>query len=117
MNCAWKGIVLSAAMVALPATSACAVSLYWGDTPVKTGSFATCISFAGDAMRLANVQNIRKLPNEVAGTLGNNYAAITCVGTSPNATAIVMVAGENGVETMRLRDTLKAKIAGMIRFD
>ena len=68
-------------------------------------------------MRLSNVQNIRKLPNEVAGTIGNNYAAITCVGTSRQATAIIMVAGENAAETTRLRDTLRAKIAGMIRFD
>jgi len=94
-----------------------AVSLYWVETPVKTGSYSACIAFAGDAMRLSNVQNIRRLPNEVAGTSGNSYAAITCVGTRPNATAIVMVAGENGVEAMRLRDTLRAKIAGIIRFD
>jgi hypothetical protein len=94
-----------------------AVSLYWVETRVKTGSYATCIAFAGDAMRLSNLQNIRRLPNEVAGTFGNNYAAITCVATTPNATAVVMVAGENGTEAMRLRDTLRAKIAGMIRFD
>jgi len=52
------------------AASANAVSLYWGKTPVKSSSTATCIAFAGNAMRLLNAQNIRKSPDEVAGTLG-----------------------------------------------
>jgi hypothetical protein len=99
------------------AASANAVSLYWGKTPVKSSSTATCIAFAGNAMRLLNAQNIRKSPDEVVGTLGGTYASITCVPTPGNATAMVMVAGENGSETMRFRDALRNKVAGMIKFD
>ena len=112
----WRAAML-AASVAFTAGTLEAVSLYWGATPVKTNSVGTCIQFAGDAMRLSNMQNIRKSANEVAGTSGGTYAAITCVGTGPQATALVMVAGDNGTETMRIRDALKNKIAGMIRFD
>jgi len=117
MNRSYFRRLIAIAVVLLTTGAGKAVSLYWADTKVKTGSFAQCMAFAADAMRLANVQGIRRLPNEVAGSIGQNYAAITCVGTQPNATAIVMVAGENGTETMRLRDTLRTKIAGMIRFD
>lgn len=108
-------VLIAAALVTLgPAR---AVSLFWGETPVKTASFATCMAFAGDAMRLSNARNIRRSPNEVAGTIGGAYAAITCIATSPHATAMVMVAGDNATEAMGTRDLLRSKIAGMIRFD
>ena len=94
-----------------------AAVLYWGGTLVKTGSVRTCMSFAADAMRNSGMQNIRSSASEVTGTSGRSYAAITCVATNPNATAIVMVTGEDGGETMRVRDVLRQKIAGMIKFD
>jgi hypothetical protein len=82
-----------AGMTLLCATgTAQAVSLYWGKTPVHTSRLQECLAFANDAMRNLNVQNIRLSRDEVAGTSGGTYAAITCVGTSP-VTAVVMVAG------------------------
>jgi hypothetical protein len=106
-----------AVFVGLALQSAQAASLYWASTPVKTSSVRTCIAFAGDAMRLTNMQNIRRQPNEVAGTTGGTYAAITCLATGSRATAMVMTAGDNGAETQRVRDMLRAKIAGMTNFD
>jgi hypothetical protein len=113
----WVMSSLFTAGALLAPGAASAVSLYWGETPVHTNSTRTCLSYATTAMRAANVQHIRQSSNEVAGTLGGTYAAITCVGTSPRATAIVMVAGDDGGATARLRDTLRGKIAGVVSFD
>jgi hypothetical protein len=93
-----------------------AVSLYWGKTPVHTSKLQECLSFANDAMRSLNVQHIRLSRDEVAGTSGGTYAAITCVGTNP-VTEVVMVGGNDNAETSRMRDALRQKIAGIIRFD
>jgi hypothetical protein len=54
---------------------------------------------------------------EVAGTRGGSYAAITCFGTAPHATAIAMSAGDDLAETKRLGEDLQRKIAGIINFD
>ncbi|XGV97067.1 MAG: hypothetical protein ACAF41_30645 [Leptolyngbya sp. BL-A-14] len=99
------------------AKAAQAAYLYWGSTAVKTDSVRTCFAFAYDAMRNLNFQNIRRSQNEVAGSSGGTYASITCIATNPRATAIVMVVGEDGSETARVRDDLRTKIAGIIRFD
>ena len=113
-----KRTLMSAAALMAAATTASAVSLYWGETPVKTASVKTCISFADDAMRGVNMRNIRRSPNEIAGTSsGGAYAAITCIGTSERATAMVMVAGDNASETQRVRDALRTKIAGITLID
>lgn len=94
-----------------------AVSFYWGDTPVKSGSVKTCLSFAGTVARAQQLQNLRISANEVAGTQNGNYVAITCIGTSPRATAMVMVAGETAGPAIALRDALKAKIAAITLID
>ena len=91
--------------------------LYWASQPVKSGSIKTCYDFANDVMRQEHFQNIRRSANEVAGISGGTYAAITCVATKPQATAMVMVVGDDGNQTSKVRDTLKKKIAGIIRFD
>jgi spore coat protein U-like protein len=100
--------------VALPAY---AVSLWWEKTPVHTASHNVCISFAGDAMRNLNFQNVRKSADEVAGTSGSAYAAITCVAANPSAIAIIMVAGNDSGETSRVANSLRQKIAGIVNFD
>ena len=99
------------------AKTAQAAFLYWGSTTVNTASTRTCFDFAYDTMRNLNFQNIRRSQNEVAGSSEESYAAITCVATAPRTTAIVMVVGDNGSETARVRDDLCNKIAGIIRFD
>jgi hypothetical protein len=96
---------------------ALAVSLYWASTAVKTASIKECLGFADTAMRGLNFQKVRRSQNEVAGTSGGTYAAVTCVGTAPRATAIVMVAGNDGGETARVRDSLRQKVAAIVRFD
>ncbi len=68
-------------------------------------------------MRGLKFQNVRRSQNEVAGTSGGTYAAITCVATTPRATAIVMVAGNDASETARVRDSLRQKVAAIVRFD
>jgi len=105
------GAVLGAAV------SADAVSLWWDKTAVHTASHNACISFAGLAMRSLSFQNIRTSPDEVAGTSGGAYAAITCVGVNPSAIAIIMVAGNDSGETSRVAKSLRQKIAGIVNFD
>jgi hypothetical protein len=99
------------------AQTAQAAYLYWGSTAVRTASVKVCFDFAHDTLRNLNFQNIRRSQNEVAGSSGGSYAAITCVATSSRATAVVMVVGDNGSETARVRDSLRNKIAGITRFD
>lgn len=113
------GVTLSLMGVSFLSTAktAQAAYLYWGSTAVKTASTKTCFDFAYDTMRNLNFQNIRRSQNEVAGSSSGSYAAITCFATAPRATAIVMVVGDNGNETARVRDDLRNKIAGIIRFD
>jgi hypothetical protein len=124
MNQSFKAIGMAGVTLSLigvsflsTAKTAQAAYLYWGSTAVKTASTKTCFDFAYDTMRNLNFQNIRRSQNEVAGSSGGSYAAITCVATAPRTTAMVMVVGDNGNETARVRDDLRNKIAGIIRFD
>ena len=97
--------------------NASAAYLYWGSPRVRTVSVQTCFSFANDTMRSLNFQNIRRSGNEVAGTRGSSYAAITCLGTNPNATAMVMVVGDNDDEVANTRNNLSDKISGITCFE
>ena len=111
----WMACSLMLALCA--ATDASAVALYWTKTPVKSGSVKTCLGFASDAMRAVGMQGIRASNMEVAGSRGNAYVAITCVNTTPRATAVVMAAGDDLAETRRLSEALQHKIASIILFD
>jgi len=99
------------------AEAAAAVALYWAKTPVQTASVKDGLGFAYDAMRRANFQNIRRSADEVAGSSGGVYAAITCIGTSPRVIAVIMVAGDNASEAARVRDLLRDRIKKIVRFD
>ena len=107
---------LIAAAIALP-VAANGASLYWASTAVHTNSIRTCFTFAMDSMRTLHFQNIRQSPSEVAGSAPGVYAAITCIGTAPRVTAVVMVAGDNGGATAQARDALRNKIAGIVPID
>ena len=113
------GLTLSLAGLSFLSTAqtAQAAYLYWGSTAVRTASVKVCFDFAYDTLRNLNFQNIRRSQNEVAGSSAGSYAAITCVATSARATEIVMVVGDKGSETARVRDSLRNKIAGITRFD
>lgn len=100
----------------LIAGAARAASLSWGSTTAKTASVGNCLGFAKSAMQDLKFQNVRKSQDEVAGTSGGTCAAITCFATTPRATAIVMVVGEDGPETGRVRDSLRTRIAGITSY-
>lgn len=57
-------------------------------------------------MSWKHAQGIRVIPIKVSGTIGGTYAAITCIGTAPSVTAMVMVVGANQNETMQVIDAL-----------
>src|SRR5262245_57851969 len=101
---------LSVILVGVAIVTACLVStrstraagstyLYWSDPHVTTGSVSNCYSFAKQTMSWKQARGVRVIPIEVSGTIGSSYAAITCIGTSPNVTAMVMVVGPNQNET------------------
>lgn len=124
MNKSFKAIATASVILSLigvsflaTAQAAQAAYLYWGSIAVKTASTKTCFDFAYDTMRNLNFQNIRRSQNEVAGSSGGSYVAATCVATAPRTTAMVMVFGDSGNETARVRDDLRNKIAGIIQFD
>lgn len=110
-------VILVGVISAPPSQTAAGNFLYWAKTPVKTGSMNTCYDIANDAMRQLNFQNVRRSSIEVAGSSGGTYAAITCIGTTPRVTAVVMVVGGNANETLQVRDRLRDKVASIIRFD
>lgn len=105
------------AMLVMPSQSQTGNYLYWGSTALTTGSVRTGFEFAADALRVGGFSNIRRSANEVAGTKGGIYVAITCVGTAPRVTAIVMATGGNNAATAQTRDQVVQKIKGIIRFD
>ncbi len=109
--------LIISAVYAIPSRGAGGNYLYWGTTPVKNASLNVCYDFANDSMRHQNFSNIRRSGSEVTGSRGGAYAAITCIGTAPRATAVVMVVGGDANETARARDDLRSQVARMIRFD
>jgi hypothetical protein len=90
--------------------------LFWATASLKTGSVKTGYSFAQTALRNQGAQNLRVSANEVAGSIGRTYVAITCIGT-PQVTAIVMAMGPDGGETSRVRDAVSNAISRIVRFD
>jgi hypothetical protein len=115
---------LSVILVGVAIFTACLVStkttraagstyLYWSDPHVTTGSTSHCYSFAKQTMSWKQARGVRVIPIEVSGTIGSTYAAITCIGTSPNVTAMVMVVGPNQNETIQVRDALANHIKGI----
>jgi hypothetical protein len=110
------GLFFAGTCLSLP-TNASAAFLYWGSPKVHTASLNACFGFANNAMQDSGFKNIRRTSVEVTGVSGNSYAAVTCLQTSPQATAIVMAVGEDGNEVAHVRDTLSAKIAAIVCFD
>jgi hypothetical protein len=96
---------------ATPATAQCRHLLYFGKTPVFADNVPTCYSRVQGAMTQSGFAGVKKHPDEVTGSKGGTYASVTCVGTSPRATAMVMVVGGNDAETKRVRNELRDKVA------
>jgi hypothetical protein len=105
------GCVATAAGALAASAVASAVNLYWAYIPVAAASVNDCLSLAMDAMRGVNVQNVRRSSVEVEGSRKGIYATIVCIATTPRATAVVMVAGDDERETVRTRDDLRQRVA------
>ncbi len=97
--------------------SAQAAYLYWSTVEVKTQYVNICMSFARDTLNGLGYQNVHVSAVEVAGSKNGAYVAITCLGTPSRATAVVMATGDQGPPVLQARDAVKARIAGMVRFD
>ena len=106
--------ILVIAFFARPSRTAGEFYFYWAQTDVNTSFLRTCYTSAEDVMRTQGFQNIRRSPGEVTGWNGGTYAAVTCVGTSPRATAIVAAVGNNNDDASRTRDVVRDKIHGII---
>jgi hypothetical protein len=91
--------------------------LYWGKGALRTGSLKSGYDFAVQALRGENAANVRRSDVEVSGSVGRNFVAITCVGTSPRVTAVVMVMGPDGGEAARVRQALLQRIKGITKID
>jgi hypothetical protein len=109
-------LLLVSVAVLLPWNLARADFLYWAAPTLKTGSVRTGYSFAQTALRNQGAQSLRVSANEVAGSIGRTYVAITCIGT-PRVTAVVMAVGPDGGETSRVRDAVSNAISKIVSFD
>lgn len=90
--------------------------LYWAAPTLKTGSVKTGYSFAQTALRNQGARKLRVSANEVSGSIGRTYVAVTCIGT-PQVTAVVMAVGPDGTETSRVRDAVSNAISKIVSFD
>ncbi len=77
---------------------------------VYADNVPTCFSRVMAAMTHSGFSGIKQNALEVAGSKGGAYASVTCIGTTPRATAVVMVVGGNQSETIQVRDDLFNKV-------
>jgi zinc transporter ZupT len=110
------GVAVAAGLVAFHA-SAEAAFLRWASTHVKTNTTAKCFSFAQTALQSLSFTSIQKTASEVTGHKGAAFVAITCIGTTPEATAIVMVLDDNDNDAIQTRTAVVDKISKIIAFD
>ncbi|GAA4018389.1 hypothetical protein GCM10022631_34190 [Deinococcus rubellus] len=109
--------ILTALMIAF-ASSASAASLYWTSTPTNAGRTSTCLSFAQSSFRYLGYQGIRVTPGiEVSGSKSGVYVAVTCIGTQPRATAMVMAVGDDGNLVNKLQGEMALRVSKVICFD
>jgi len=92
-------------------------SLYWATTNLAIGSVRIGYDFAQNALRAKGAQNIRVSAIEVAGSIGRTYVAITCIGTTPRVTAVIMAVGADANETSRVRDEVRDYISNIRPID
>lgn len=114
-----RSVVLLGALslsLSMPSISA-AVSLYWSKGPVRASSPKSCFEFANKSMHDQGFQNIRRSNLEVAGSRQGVYASVTCIGTTPKATVVVMAAGDDALATTSARDVLFNQITRMVIID
>jgi len=96
--------VITALAVLLNYSHAHAAYLRWASTAVKTSSLNTCFSFAHHTLSKKGYGSIHKTSSEVTGSKGGAYVAVTCIGTAPNATAMIMVMSDSDNSAVQARD-------------
>jgi len=114
-----SALAIVALVGSLSAVPAHAAYLYWSKVQVSSVEESYCYSFARTVAR-DTLSNVRFTPGqEVAGTQGRTYAAMTCVGRGSNsrAIAVIMVMGDDQAAAIRLRDDLAARIQRVRRID
>jgi hypothetical protein len=118
----WRSSALAVSVAAglcCGATGAHAASLYWKKFAVRTQSEAQCLGFAYGVASRQGLQNIRHTAIEVAGTRGNTYVSITCVGRGggQNAMAIVMAISDVAADAIAIRDQIAGTLSKTVAFD
>ena len=96
-----------------------AAFLWWSKFPVRTSQEARCMEFAYAVASHQGVSNIRRTQIEVAGSRGNVYVAITCVGrgAGQNAIAVVMTMSDDQASARSVNAQIQASLARMVSFD
>ena len=59
---------------------------------------------AAAALDRARLENIRTTPSQVSGSTDNVFVAVTCIGTRPKPTAVVMVTSESSGDAQDARN-------------
>jgi hypothetical protein len=106
-------LALAAAMAASPAGASPATGfISWGSTTVRTAQLAKCYAAALDTLTKDGFTSVKQRPSEVVGNYQGTYTTVTCIGTMPKVTAVVMVIGLNQGKTAEVRDLLVGQLSG-----
>ncbi|AZI42566.1 hypothetical protein EHF33_07250 [Deinococcus psychrotolerans] len=111
-------LTLIAALTISLTSSADASYLYWTSTSTNAGRTNTCLSFAQSTLSYLGYQGIRVTKGlEVSGSKAGVYVAVTCIGTRPRATAMVMAVGDDGNLVNKLQAEVALRVSKVICFD
>jgi hypothetical protein len=110
-NVRWLAATALTVALAGPLTAGAAhadANLSWGSALVKTQKgLSGCYGAANDALNRAGFDNIRTTSSQVSGTLNDNvFVAVTCIGTRPRPTAVVMATSESSSDAQDARNKI-----------
>ena len=106
-------LALAAATAATPAGASPPTGfISWGSTTVRTAQLAKCYAAALDTLTKDGFTSVKQRPSEVVGNYQGTYTTVTCIGTMPKVTAVVMVIGLNQGKTAEVRDMLVSQLSG-----
>ena len=108
-------LALAVATAATPAGASPPTGfISWGSTTLKTAQLAKCYAAALDALTQDGFTAVAQRPSEVVGNYQGTYTTVTCIGTMPKVTAVVMVIGLNQGNTADVRDLLLGQLSGKV---
>ena len=105
-------LVLAATAVAPAAAAPETGFLSWGSVQLRAGQTTRCYATALDLLKKDGFTDVARHPSEVVGFFKGTYATITCIRTTPTATAVVMVVGLHQGKTAEVRDLLVGQLSG-----